>query len=145
MRHAQCFCSAHSCGNWYSVDLSSSGHLRLGLHAHWDDHTLGLHTSWPRRPLLLLCLRPLEHFLLLLRLWLLLHLRLLLCTLLHALLLLCTMSSSSCLSGLSLVLEHPWSQFSHPSFGAWSRINLHEALSSTHDQFCSIWSVPTNG
>ena len=81
----------------------------------WDDHTPGLHTSWPPRPLLLLHLQLLERFLLLLCLWLLLRLRLLLCALLCALLLLHTLSSSSGLSGLSLVLEHPQSQFSCPS------------------------------
>ena len=96
-------------------DLSSSGHPRLGLHACWDNHTLGLHTLWLPQPLLLLCLRLLEHFLLLLRLRLLLRLQLLLCTLLHALLLLHALSSSSCLSGLSLVLECPQSRFSRPS------------------------------
>ena len=109
----------------FLFDLQEFGHFIPGRHwmrgapripvcAHWDSHTPGLHTSWPPRPLLLLRLRLLEC------LRLLLHLRLLLRTLLHALLLLRALSSSCCLSVLSLTLERPWSQFSCPSLKACS-------------------------
>ena len=101
--------------SWWG--LSSSGHLWLELCAHWDGHTSVLRTSCPPQPLLLLCLQLLECFRLLLHLRLLLHalLHALLCALLHALLLLHALSSPACLSALSLVLECPQSQFSHPS------------------------------
>ena len=80
----------------------------------------GLCTLWPLRPLLLLCLQLLERFLFCCVCGFYFVCDSCYMPLLHALLLLHALSSSSCLSGLSLVLEHPRWWFSRPSCWAWS-------------------------